>query len=141
MPVFARRSAYETPIRSMLAFQLFVEAENLGALNIFSTHPQAFSDESEHVGLVVAAHAAVALAGSQEVSQLHSALLSRDTIGMAKGVLIERCGFDEHHAFLLLVKVSNASNLKLHELSERLVLTGNLQLNSCCPTGCSDEPG
>lgn len=46
-PHFARRAVAETPIRSMLALQLFVEAENLGALNIFSSHPQAFSDESE----------------------------------------------------------------------------------------------
>lgn len=128
-PDFARRAAAETPIRSMLAFQLFVEAETLGALNIFSSRPQAFSDESEHVELIVAAHAAVALAGSQEVSQLHSALVSRDMIGMAKGILMERYRIDEHKAFLLLVKVSNVSNIELHEQAERLVYTGYMDQN------------
>lgn len=126
-PDFARRAVAETPIRSMLAFQLFVEAENLGALNIFSRRPQAFSDESEHVGLIVAAHAAIALAGSQEVSQLHSALRSRDMIGIAKGILMERFKIDEHQAFLLLVKVSNRTNTKLHEQAERLVYTGLME--------------
>src|SRR5699024_11869343 len=34
-PRFSRRAAAETGVRGMLAFQLFVEDENLGALNLY----------------------------------------------------------------------------------------------------------
>lgn len=52
-PAFSRRAVAKTGVRSMLTFQLFVEDENLGALNLFSTRPDVFTDESEHVGLLV----------------------------------------------------------------------------------------
>jgi hypothetical protein len=50
-------------VLSSLSFQLFVEGDDLGALNLYARAPHAFGEESEDVGLVLAAHAAVALAG------------------------------------------------------------------------------
>lgn len=44
----------------MLSFQLYVEADNLGAVNLYSREPGAFTDHPEHAGLLVAAHAAIA---------------------------------------------------------------------------------
>jgi hypothetical protein len=44
----------------MMSFQLYVSGDNLGALNLFAREAFAFDDESEHVGLLFAAHAAVA---------------------------------------------------------------------------------
>jgi hypothetical protein len=35
----------------MLAVQLYVEGQDLGALNLFSGEAGAFTDESEHVAL------------------------------------------------------------------------------------------
>lgn len=40
---------------------------------------------------------------------------------------MERFKIDEHQAFLLLVKVTNRTNTKLHEEAERLVYTGLLE--------------
>jgi GAF domain-containing protein len=48
-PGFARDAAGEG-IRSMLSFQLFVEGDNLGALNLYATVPDAFTDDDESVG-------------------------------------------------------------------------------------------
>ena len=42
-PGFARDAAGEG-IRSMLSFQLFVEGDNLGALNLYATVPDAFTE-------------------------------------------------------------------------------------------------
>lgn len=53
--------------------------------------------------------------------------ISRDMISVAKGILMERFKIDEHQAFLLLVKVSNRTNTKLHEQAERLVYTGLME--------------
>ena len=124
-PEFAGK-ATEAGVGSMLAFQLFVVGDNLGALNLYSSQVDAFDDDSEHVGLIVASHAAVALADAQQVSQLLEAVQSRDVIGQAKGILMERFKITGHQAFLLLAKASQHTNKKLLTLAEDLVNTGEL---------------
>ncbi|UVI37945.1 GAF domain-containing protein [Brevibacterium spongiae] len=68
-PRFAS-SAVSEGVRSMLAFQLFVEVDSLGALNLYSKTPRAFDQESEDIGSGVAAHASLALANAQKQGQL-----------------------------------------------------------------------
>ncbi len=48
-PEFAAR-AHALGARSMLAIQLYVIGEDLGALNLHSTRLDAFTDESEQAG-------------------------------------------------------------------------------------------
>jgi hypothetical protein len=45
-PQFAQRAS-EAGAASMLSLQLYVEGDNLGALNLYSRTPNAFDDESE----------------------------------------------------------------------------------------------
>ena len=125
-PAFSRRADSETCVRAMLAFQLFVEDENLGALNLYSSRPDVFTDESEHVGLLVAAHAAVAFAESREVTQLNEAIASRDLIGQAKGILMERYKITGNQAFSMLSEISSRTNTKLIAVAEHLVASGEL---------------
>jgi hypothetical protein len=47
-------------------------------------------DESEHAGLLFAAHAAVAMSDAQRQQNLTTAMGSRDLIGQAKGILMGR---------------------------------------------------
>jgi transcriptional regulator with GAF, ATPase, and Fis domain len=75
-PEFTGRAS-DMGIGSMLSFQLYVTQDNLGALNLYSTHADAFHDESEDVGLLFAAHAAVAMAGARQHEQLERALSMR----------------------------------------------------------------
>lgn len=63
-PQFTQRVA-ELGVGSMLSCRLYVSGDNLGALNLYNNSPAAFGDESEHVGLLLASHAAVAMAGAQ----------------------------------------------------------------------------
>ena len=49
---FTLRAA-ELGVGSMLSLQLYVDGDDLGALNLISTEPDAFDDESEHVGLLL----------------------------------------------------------------------------------------
>lgn len=79
-PRFAGRAA-DLGVRSMLSFQLFVTGSTMGALNLYSSRPGAFGEESESVGLVFASHAAVALVSAQHEEHLRAALASRDLIG------------------------------------------------------------
>jgi GAF domain-containing protein len=64
----------ELNVASMLSFQLYVEHDNLGALNLYSRDTDAFTDESEQVGLLFATHAALAMADARNGQQLTRAL-------------------------------------------------------------------
>jgi GAF domain-containing protein len=124
-PAFTAR-AQDLGVGSMLAVQLFVRGADLGALNIFSQQVQAFDEESEHVALLFASHAAVAMASAQEKEQLQSAIEFRDLIGQAKGILMERFKITGEQAFQVLTRVSQQSNRKLREVATELVEQGTL---------------
>ena len=51
---------------------------------------------------------------------------TRDVVGQAKGILMERYGIGGAAAFALLVRVSRTSNRKLRDVCEELVLTREL---------------
>ena len=89
-PELARRATSELGVASMLSFQLFVHANDLGALNLLARRPNAFSDESESIGLLFASHAAIAVADAQDLHHVATALNRRDVISQAKGILMER---------------------------------------------------
>jgi hypothetical protein len=110
----------------MLSLQLFVEGDNLGALNLYARTPNAFTDESEQVGLLFAAHAAIAYAGVRKEAQLAQALASRDIIGQAKGILMERYKVTAECAFLMLARASQITNTKLQNVAADLARSGSL---------------
>lgn len=125
-PRFARRAA-ELGAASMLSFQLYVEGDNLGALNLYGRRAHAFDDESEQVGLLFASHAAVAFADAQKLDQLTSAVATRDLIGQAKGIVMERYDIDANQAFRLLVRLSQHGNQKIRAIAEELVTTRQIK--------------
>ncbi|WP_310279096.1 putative bifunctional diguanylate cyclase/phosphodiesterase [Haloactinomyces albus] len=66
--------ARELGVGSMMGFLLFTEQDNLGALNLYSSQPNAFNEHSEQVGWILGAHAAVALSSARSSAQLHEAI-------------------------------------------------------------------
>lgn len=124
-PKFARR-AYDAGAGSMLSFQLYVQGDTMGALNLYNRKPDGFDDESEQVGLLFASHAAVAFAAAQKLDHLGRAVASRDLIGQAKGMLMERYRIDPEGAFRVLARISQSTNRPLRAVAEELVTTGRL---------------
>jgi transcriptional regulator with GAF, ATPase, and Fis domain len=124
-PRFTARAA-EAGAAAMLSFQLYVDGDNLGALNLYSRTAGAFDDESEHVGLLFATHAAVAFAGVRTTDELRASMATRDLIGMAKGILMERHKVTGDRAFALLARVSQDTNRKLRDVADDLVHSGRL---------------
>jgi hypothetical protein len=59
----------------------------------------------------------------REIAGLREALATRNLIGQAQGVLIERYGMDADEAFATLVRLSQQSHLKLRDVARRLVDT------------------
>lgn len=122
-PKFCQR-ARELGAGSLLSLQLFVRGDNMAALNLYSSQAGAFADESEQIGLIFASHAAVALAGARTQEPLRIAVDSRDIIGQAKGILMERFKITADEAFRVLTKASSESNMKLRDVAERFAGTG-----------------
>jgi GAF domain-containing protein len=124
-PRFAAE-AVQQGVASMLAFQLFVGADDLGALNLFAEQPHAFTEEAENIGLLLASHAAIAMQGARNQLNFRTALDSRDVIGQAKGILMERYKIDAGRAFHMLIAASQHSHRKLRQIAEELCATGVL---------------
>lgn len=124
-PDFAARAA-EAGAGSMLSFQLFVQEDNLGALNLYGRRPHAFDVESEHVGYLFAAHAAIAFSAVRAGENLQVALDSRTLIGQAQGILMERHELSADQAFVLLTTASQHRNVKLRVVAQELVSTRHL---------------
>lgn len=72
-------------------------------------------------GELFATRIAVALARAPQSRQLNDALATRDTIGQAEGILVQRENVDSTPAFSLLVRASQQANIKLAAVAARLV--------------------
>lgn len=95
-PAFSARATGKG-IESLLAFTLELHDDTLGALNLFARRAGAFAEKDRETGAIYAAHVAVALANAQvhaKDEQLHGELegilVSRQIIGQAQGILMER---------------------------------------------------
>jgi GAF domain-containing protein len=124
-PLFAAE-AVRLGVLSAVSFRLFVTGDRLGALDVYACTPHAFGEESQDVGLVFAAHAAIALSSAQDQQELLKAVTSRDLIGQAKGILMERYKLTADQAFNALARVSQQTNRKLVDIARELTETGAL---------------
>lgn len=113
-------------IGSAMGFLLYTREHKLGALNVYGSERKAFTEHSEHVGWLLASHAAVAFASARSDAQLQQAIASRQEIGEALGIVMERHKVSEQEAFDLLRRHSQDRNIKLRELARLLTETGEL---------------
>jgi ANTAR domain len=124
------REATARGIRSMLACPLFVDGTP-GALNLYARYPLAFGVIDRAKAVLLAGLAAVAFSAAlnheeekRQSSNLHAALATRELIGQAQGILIERERVTPDQAFDILRRASQHLNLKLRDVAQSLVETG-----------------
>ncbi|GGF18883.1 GAF and ANTAR domain-containing protein [Williamsia phyllosphaerae] len=120
-PRFIEDVVAQTAVRSSLSFQLHRDETSMSAFNIHADSVHAFDAEAQRVGSVFAANTALALHSQTWSHQFDEALASRDDIGQAKGILMERYTVDADQAFAMLKQISQTSNTKLVELARRLI--------------------
>lgn len=137
-PTFGAQAA-EAGRRSLLSFCLFGET-TLGALNLYSQLPHAFDATDRATGLIFATHAGLALAAAvriedatqaltvetKKLDDLHGALASRQVIGRAEGILMQRELVTAEQAFDLLRRASQNLNTKLRAVAQQVVDTGEI---------------
>jgi hypothetical protein len=115
-PEFAEH-ALEAGYRSMLSVRLQVEGTPRAALNLYATRPAAFDAQARRAAGLFGVTAGMLWMAAEHAAHLERAIASRDLIGRAKGVLMERFGVDEDEAFARLVDASQHTNLKLVDVA------------------------
>jgi hypothetical protein len=114
----------ETPVRSVLACYLTTPQGRAGALNLYSGVENAFDAGTQIVAEALAVHAGLALGAIEQENTLRQAMGTRETIGQAVGILVERYKVTPTQAFALLVRTSQHRNTKLRDVAARLIETG-----------------
>jgi len=130
-------AATELGIVGAVSFGLAVPRDGmwqpLGAMTLYSETPAELDADSRDVGSTLSAYRAVA-AGldrdrhdlNRREAALHRALGTRDVIGQAKGILMERQHVPAGEAFDILRRTSQRLNIRLAEVAERLAETGEI---------------
>lgn len=96
------------------------ESPNTSALNFYAEKPNAFDGEAEELAIVYAAYTGTAWMAASRSEQFRKALASRDVIGQAKGMIMERFKIDGEQAFQFLKRLSQKSNTPLVEVAREL---------------------
>ena len=107
-------------MHSVLSYRLDTHSAKTATLSFLGCKPEAFGTESQALGATLAAHASIALIADDRRHQFESALASRDVIGQAKGLLMERFNVDAVRAFEMLTKISQNSNTPVNDIARRL---------------------
>ncbi|MFC9635376.1 GAF and ANTAR domain-containing protein [Streptomyces mirabilis] len=113
-------------VGSMMGFLLFTDDEDLGALNLYSRKPGAFTEASELAGWLLASHAAVAFSSARTHAQMEQAVATRHVIGEAMGILMGSRHLTEEQAFDVLRRYSQENNIKLREVARLVCAEGGL---------------
>lgn len=122
-PRYRRDALSRTPVRSVLAFEVRVDNDLTGALNFYAEQPRAFDQNSMELGVIFAGHVGLAWSIFRRTDEFRSALASRDIIGQAKGILMERFQVDSGQAFDLLTHLSRESHSKLLAVAQKVIDT------------------
>jgi len=130
--VFGPAAVTQAGILSMLSDPLMIDENDiLGALNLYSSKPAAFTENSVTTAVTLAAHSSVALARSADREQnahLTAAVKSNRTIGMAIGILMHAHKITTDQAFDALRVASQHTHRKLLLVAQEVVDTGEVQL-------------
>lgn len=115
-------------LHSALALPMLVGDHLIGTINTYARSRDAFGAHAVELGAQFAGPAAVSVYNGQlldhaqeRTKQLQGALGTRAVIDQAVGIIRSRSGVGAEEAFDRLVRMSQAENVKLYIVAERLV--------------------
>lgn len=130
-PVWAS-AAVAAGVRSSLSVALRTN-EQRGALNCYGTLPHAFGTLDLGKATVLATLAGLALGAADDkqqsdrfASNLEAALVTRELIGQAQGIVMARERITADQAFDVLRRASQHLNMKLRAVAQDVVDTGEI---------------
>jgi GAF domain-containing protein len=107
-------------IRSQVGVRLFDAPTSKAGLNLYSRRVGAFAD-FESVAALFARQSATVIEYARELQALHEAAHTRDLVGRAVGIAIERYGLPDHRAFALLTRLSHHHHVALPVVAQAIV--------------------
>lgn len=126
-PRFGGRVA-RLSVHSALALPLLVRGSVVGAINVYARERDVFTEHAVALGERFTGPAAVTVhntrmlhAAREQATHLQTALVSRAVIDQAIGIIRSRSGGSEQDAFDRLSQISQAENIKLSAVAQRLV--------------------
>lgn len=126
-PAFADE-ALQQGCKAVAGIPMVANGSRIGAMNIFSNQPRAWSAEDLQIAQILAHMASgyiknvrMLSASQLMTAQLQHALDSRIIIEQAKGILAERNGTTPHKAFETLRQHARSNNLRIHDLCHAVV--------------------
>jgi hypothetical protein len=137
-PIFVERCS-EASVRSAVSVQFPVNRGLRAAVTAWSGTPNAFGATAELLLPVLASQLALALQYADKVANLQRALVSRQVIGQACGVLMERHRLPSEVAFQRLVETSQRHHTKINWLAEQVLETGRDLDDLCGPSDADGE--
>lgn len=121
-------------LRAQMGLQLYNDQSTLGGLNFYSTQA-GIDPDGVQLAELFAAHASIALGRAKHEHQLNESVTTRQAIGTAVGLIMERYRIPEDRAFQFLVRASSTSNVKLRAIAQDVVDGANRQFAVPLPEG------
>lgn len=115
-------AAGDLGIRATIGVRLATRHRGYGSLNVYSGSVGAFDDVDAGLIEVLAAHATAALSAVTRSEGLETALETRNLIGQAQGILMQKFDIDADAAFQFLTRISQHENLKLRDVAEAIAV-------------------
>lgn len=135
-------------VHAALSVPLTGPEGSFGSVNLYARRPKAFSEADMTLARLYGTHAALAITSVEKECHLREALDTRQTIGQAVGVMMERRRLAPDHAFQVLKRVSQDRNVKVRDLAQWLVETGEdlrpdvaLRMSGAADTAIVAAPG
>jgi GAF domain-containing protein len=116
--------AVEKGILAQAGIRLFDAPRSNGALNLYSRSEGSFEDLGV-LAQLFAHQSAMALDYARQIDQLQQAVQSRQLIGQAVGLVMERYDLKDANAFAVLTRLSSERNIKLRAVAEEIVADKN----------------
>ena len=122
-PEFASRVA-SAGVGCVLALPLLGARGTVGVLSLLAAAADALDDDDVQLAAAFATHAGIALGHAELQANLRTGLQTREEIGRAVGILMERHRLTAADAFDMLVVASQHSHRKLRDVAAWMNETG-----------------
>ena len=107
-------------VAAQVGVRLYDAPTSKAALNLYSRTVGAFA-EFESVAALFARQSATVIEYAREIQALHEAARTRDLVGRAVGIAMERYGLSDHRAFALLTRLSQHHDVALPVVAQAIV--------------------
>jgi hypothetical protein len=115
-------AAARVGLHSQVAFQFRAEHDHVrGALNLYAVRPGVLDAVTMQLGALFATQVAITMGWVRHEQDLQTALYTRQQIGVAIGIVMERYALTREAAFSFLVRTSQTGNVKLRDVAATIV--------------------